>query len=222
VISTQRSLPRAVIFDFDGVIFLSEHLHVAAWEEVGQSIGCSLTHAELDGMIGLTDADCARDISRLWKGRLSPDEILAGKRAAYRRRMRSEARPVAGVLHWIKTVSAMLPCGVATSSTPGDVLPLIEQHGISDAFRTLRTVEDVKKPKPDPEIYRLVAKDLGADPSMCVVFEDSIPGTTAALAAGMCVVGVTTTYGVSKLPKVHHAIPDFMNLEFLRSITVGF
>jgi beta-phosphoglucomutase-like phosphatase (HAD superfamily) len=43
----------------------------------------------------------------------------------------------------------------------------------------------LKHPKPAPDIYLLAASELGADPSACLVVEDSINGLRAGLAAGM-------------------------------------
>ena len=49
--------------------------------------------------------------------------------------------------------------------------------------------EDVEKVKPDPALYQIAIEDLGIDPSEAVVFEDSLNGLKAAIAAGLtCVV----------------------------------
>ena len=48
----------------------------------------------------------------------------------------------------------------------------------------------VAAPKPAPDVYLKAADLLGVDPSDCLAFEDSDPGTAAALAAGMTVVQV--------------------------------
>ena len=50
--------------------------------------------------------------------------------------------------------------------------------------------DDVRKVKPDPELFLLAASRLGAEPGACVVFEDSPNGMRAALAAGMRCVAV--------------------------------
>ena len=47
--------------------------------------------------------------------------------------------------------------------------------------------------KPDPEIYLLVADQLGVPPSECLVIEDSPTGVKAALAAGIACIAVSTS-----------------------------
>ena len=51
------------------------------------------------------------------------------------------------------------------------------------------SVDDVVHGKPAPDLYLHAARVMGVEPSRCVVVEDSRPGTTAALAAGMRVLG---------------------------------
>ena len=48
--------------------------------------------------------------------------------------------------------------------------------------------------KPDPEIYTLVARELGVSADECLVIEDSATGIKAALAAGMRCIAVTTKF----------------------------
>ncbi|MDP4823228.1 MAG: HAD-IA family hydrolase, partial [Aestuariivirgaceae bacterium] len=55
----------------------------------------------------------------------------------------------------------------------------------------LNTVEDVKNPKPAPDLYLLAAARAGVEPAHCAVVEDSATGVAAARAAGMNVIGFT-------------------------------
>ena len=61
------------------------------------------------------------------------------------------------------------------------------------------TREDVKQPKPDPEIYLLAAQRLGVEPQDCLVLEDSPNGVRAGVAAGMNVIAVATPFTVAGL-----------------------
>ena len=58
----------------------------------------------------------------------------------------------------------------------------------------LVTADDVAAGKPDPEGYLEAARRLGRPPADCLVLEDAPAGVQAALAAGMRVVGLTTTH----------------------------
>jgi beta-phosphoglucomutase-like phosphatase (HAD superfamily) len=52
----------------------------------------------------------------------------------------------------------------------------------------------VPVPKPDPGVYLLAAKELGVDPRLCVAVEDSLPGATAAAAAGLAPIIVANPF----------------------------
>jgi len=66
--------------------------------------------------------------------------------------------------------------------------------GLERFFVTAVTAEDVERGKPAPEVFLEVARRLGAEAGRCVVFEDAPAGVEAGRAAGMKVVGVTTTH----------------------------
>ena len=61
-------------------------------------------------------------------------------------------------------------------------------------FASIRTGEDVRRKKPDPEVYRLVLSDLALDGRCCLCIEDSRNGLVAARAAGMRTVVTPSLY----------------------------
>jgi mannitol-1-/sugar-/sorbitol-6-phosphatase len=71
----------------------------------------------------------------------------------------------------------------------------------------LVTPERLSRGKPDPEGYLLAARELGAAPADCVVLEDAPAGIQAGRAAGMHVVGITTTHDAAELD-AHELAPS--------------
>jgi len=84
--------------------------------------------------------------------------------------------------------------GLATMSHRGQVKRVLDVLGLEDIFDYVATRDDVEEPKPNPEIYLLVARELGVRPRECLVVEDSYPGVESAMAAGMSVIAVTTPF----------------------------
>jgi beta-phosphoglucomutase len=84
--------------------------------------------------------------------------------------------------------------GLATMSYCPQVRRVLEILNLTDAFDFVASRDDVKHGKPDPEIYLMVAHELGVPPEECLVIEDSPSGVRAALAAGMWCVAVTTPF----------------------------
>jgi beta-phosphoglucomutase-like phosphatase (HAD superfamily) len=84
-------------------------------------------------------------------------------------------------------------------SSCSQVQLILEVLDLTEAFDFVATKDDVENGKPDPEIYLLVAMELGVPPEDCLVIEDSPSGVEAALAAGMKVVAVSTPFTKLKL-----------------------
>ena len=68
--------------------------------------------------------------------------------------------------------------------------------------------DEVARGKPDPEGFLTGARLLGVAPSACVAVEDAPAGTRAARAAGMRVIGITTTHAAAELADVDGVVGD--------------
>jgi beta-phosphoglucomutase-like phosphatase (HAD superfamily) len=87
-----------------------------------------------------------------------------------------------------------IPCGIGSSTEQKNVLLGLKKLGLSGLFQAAVTAEHVQRGKPAPDVFLEVARQLGVEPGRCVVFEDAPAGVEAGKAAGMKVVGVTTTH----------------------------
>jgi sugar-phosphatase len=96
------------------------------------------------------------------------------------------------------------PVAVVTSGTLPLATARLRVVGLP-VPRVLVTPERLSHGKPDPEGYLLAARELGAQPSDCIVLEDAPAGIEAGRAAGMHVVGITTTYPLVELAAHEHA-----------------
>ena len=97
---------------------------------------------------------------------------------------------------------------LATMSYCPQVQRVLSVLGLAAEFDFIATRDDVEHGKPDPEIYLLVARELGFPPSECLVVEDSLAGVKAALAAGMNVVAVSTPLTGQRLHESELLPPD--------------
>lgn len=94
----------------------------------------------------------------------------------------------------------------ATNSVRQTSEKMLEYAGVLTELDILLTNEDVKNPKPDPEIYSACSRLLNLDPEELLVIEDNKNGVRAAKAAGCHVLKVDS--------------PDDVNLEnLLRAIS---
>lgn len=80
--------------------------------------------------------------------------------------------------------------GIGTSNARSLAEMVLKRHSIIGYFDSIRTSCEVKKGKPEPDVFLKVAEDLGVEPQECLVFEDTYAGVLAAKRAGMKVIAV--------------------------------
>lgn len=102
--------------------------------------------------------------------------------------------------------------GVATSAPRANLDLIMGKVGFEPLMESIMASEDVKKHKPDPEVYLTSANNLGVGASDCMVFEDSFSGVTAAIDAGMKVTGVLSSHTKEELPPCDHYIENYTSL----------
>lgn len=112
------------------------------------------------------------------------------KRAELIQSLLNNRPPLPGISKRLSEAQQLeLPCAVASSSPRDWVDPHLENLKLRQHFHSTRCLDDVKKPKPSPELFLLAAQVLEVEPSQVIVFEDSLNGLKAAELAGMsCVV----------------------------------
>jgi mannitol-1-/sugar-/sorbitol-6-phosphatase len=98
------------------------------------------------------------------------------------------------------------PVAIVTSCTVPLATARLRAVGLA-VPEVLVTPERLSRGKPDPEGYLLAARELGAAPADCVVLEDAPAGVEAGRAAGMRVVGITTTHDPGALD-AHELAPS--------------
>ncbi len=187
------SLPRAILWDMDGVLADTSPLHFTTWEVVLSNEGISFDRQQFHKIYGLKN----HDLLPFLAGRpIDPQEIerIAGqKELAFRNSLPGNLSPLPGVVEWLKRFQS-LGCkqAVASSAPPENVEALVDELDLRQYFDALVTPGDLPG-KPDPAVFLLAARLLDLPPGKCLVIEDSIPGLEAARRAHMHCLAVTTT-----------------------------
>jgi HAD superfamily hydrolase (TIGR01509 family) len=181
----------AVVLDFDGLIVDTETPIFEAWLAAYRRRGCSVGLDQWQHALGTHGGfDPLDHLEGLLGGSLDRDAVLAEVQEATARGC--DAQPllpgVEALLHDARALG--LGRAVASSSSCRWVNGWLERHGIRALVDVVVGRDDVRKVKPDPELFLLAASRLGCPPASCVVFEDSPNGMRAALAAGMRCVAV--------------------------------
>jgi len=84
------------------------------------------------------------------------------------------------------------PVCVASSNTPKRLQYTLSRTGLLSWFAPcIFSATMVERGKPAPDLFLFAAGQMDVEPRSCLVVEDSVPGVTAAVAAGMRVIGFT-------------------------------
>lgn len=182
---------RALVFDFDGLVFESETHEYAVVREIFREHGAELP-LEVWGRCVGTHAgafDAHAYLEECTGRALDREEIARLRRERFLARIEREGA-IAGVEGCLEAARALgLRLGLASSSRREWVVGQLSRLGLLPYFEVVRTADDVSRVKPDPELYLSVLRTLGVPPREAVAFEDSPNGALAAKRAGMrCVV----------------------------------
>jgi len=185
----------AVIFDMDGLLIDSEPLWRTAEKDVFGSLGIEVT----EELAIETSRMTTKEVTKYWynhkpwrQKNLEQVEQAVVQRVGVLIDTCGVMMPgVIELLQYFKQAGYKL--GLATNSPHCLVPRVLRKLQIEHYFDIVISSDFVNKGKPSPDIYIKTAFELNATPSKCIVFEDSISGIRAAIAAGMSVVAVPET-----------------------------
>src|SRR5512136_1855054 len=173
-----------VIFDFDGVIVDTEPLHYRAFQKILEPLGLGYSwETYVADYLGFDDRDAFREAFRsrgrpLEEADLEP--LIDRKARAFLEIIAMGVHPYPGAIELIFGISGRVPLAICSGALRSDILPVLEQFGLSDAFDVIVTADDVSASKPDPACYRLTVERLdtacpgkGITPERCIVIEDT-------------------------------------------------
>jgi HAD superfamily hydrolase (TIGR01509 family) len=207
-----------IIFDCDGVLVDSEVISCRAHAEILTRHGYPITADEvLNRFLGVSDRE-ARLMIENEIGRKLPNDFESQVKQATLQFYADDLRAISYVGEAIAAIG--LPKCVASSGTPEKIRHGLTCAGLYDQLAPhIFSASEVKRGKPAPDLFLFAAEQLQAAPAQCLVIEDSIPGVTGAVAAGMTVLGF---HGGSHCPPGHggtlRAAGAIMTFEDMRQL----
>lgn len=206
-----------VIFDCDGVLVDSEPVANRALGEMLRGLGLDLTQEQIfQTFVGYSMAHVMRVIESML-GRPPPENFLRDLQARTFAAFRTGLRAMPGIESALDRLS--VPFCVASSGDHEKMQTTLGLTGLLPRFAgRIFSVTQVARGKPAPDVYLFAARQLGAEPSACVVVEDTPPGVQAGVAAGMTVFGFCAHTPADKLKAAGahrtfddlHALPEML------------
>ena len=181
-----------VIFDLDGVLLDTEPLYTEATQRIVGDYGKRFEWSLKREMMGRNSLEAAEHLVRSLSLPISAAEFLQ-RSAPILESLFAASVELTGARALVQKLAERgVPMAIATSSSRRLYGLKSAHHDWFGVFAAVVCGDDprIKALKPAPDIFLVAAEDLGATPEQCLVFEDSIAGVEAALAAGMQVIAV--------------------------------
>lgn len=191
--------PLAIIWDIDGTLIDSEPLHQRALEAVCDSYNVDISDLAPDHFTGINihqvwDALCARFPKTLqradWESQINS---FYGANAPHLTEIPGAA----------ETVRALANLGIRQAAVSNSNRIIVDANldslGIAQMLEFSFSLEDVSRPKPDPEPYLLALKRMGLAPHMAIAIEDSFSGVSSARAAQIHTLCYRSSHGADQV-----------------------
>ncbi len=212
-------IPKACLFDLDGLLLDNESLHGKAWSKTAEKFGKKLTQEQLLALRGRRRIDCAIQITEwLGKPKYFKDLLAIHKPISTLLLRQSKAMPGAEKL--VKyCFKNKIPMALVTSSSKESVFNKAYPHPWLEMLNIRVLGDDIPlgEGKPSPKPYLLAAKRLNVNPKDCWAMEDSLAGTLSALKAG-CKVWVLTKEDFKKAGNDEFSIENPIKINHLNDI----
>lgn len=204
----------AVLWDMDGVIADTAPAHYAAWEQTFRRQGIRFSPEQFRASFGMRNDAIIRGVLG---SRVADDLIRAisvEKEAVFRQLVKEGVRPLPGVLPLMANLKELgVKMAIASSAPMENLRLLIDVLGIAPFIQAVVCAQDVKRGKPDPEVFLTAARRLGVEPTRCLVIEDAVAGVRGCHTAGMRCLAVTNSHPRQALAEADHIVDSLEEVE---------
>jgi beta-phosphoglucomutase len=215
-----RSDQPAVMFDFNGTLSDDEHILFDIFSELFRvHLGWAMTAEDYrDELLGRSDREII-ERAVTWHGHGTEEqvtELLRLRQGVYKRKV-ADHNPIGDPAAQLVKLLAdkQIPVGIVTGAQRDDVLAVLDGSATGELVTVLIAEEDVSNGKPHPEGFLAAARMLDRTPSDVLVFEDSVPGVRAAVAAGMHCIAVCAAEPGRELRAAAPAIVSGLSVELV-------
>ncbi|MGA9333079.1 MAG: beta-phosphoglucomutase, partial [Rudaea sp.] len=185
---------KALIFDLDGVLADTAHLHQAAWKRLATELGLPWDDAIGEKLKGVDRAASLELVLGAAAGDYTDVQkrgLADRKNGYYRNAIETFSAQdlLPGARDALRT-ARQAGLKIALASASRSAKELVERMEIGEFFDYIVDAATVTHAKPDPEIFQRAAAALGIPPAACLGIEDAQAGIAAIKFAGMAAVGI--------------------------------
>lgn len=206
------TLPKACIFDMDGVIVDTVPAHFVAWKSMADELNIPFNEIDNEQLKGVSRTESMKRILKMGGQTRTDEEILemTNKKNHVYVDIISKMTPndilpgVVPFLDLLKENNIRIALGSSSKNAP----TILKAIGLEDYFEVSIDGNQIAHSKPHPEVFLLGADRMGLKPEECVVFEDAISGVQAAKRGNFKCIGVGDPAVLGEADKVVPNLKD--------------
>ena len=209
-------MKKGIIFDMDGTIVDSLPYHYKAWkiffkENKVENFSERLKDYKGGGTLDLMTAVYGDKYSRKELKIMTDD-----KEIIFREIYKNNVVPIMGFMDMFELIkSKKILVGIASNAIRKNVKMILSELKIYEKFDSIICGDEVKRGKPDPEMFDETIDRFNLKKEECLIFEDSVEGVSAAVNSRVDVVGITSSTSEKILidKGCKTAIDNYLNLD---------
>jgi HAD superfamily hydrolase (TIGR01549 family) len=195
---------RALIFDLDGTLVDTVYAHVYSWQRALSEAGMPIDGWRIHRRIGMSGGLFTRAVARELGRPLAEEEVaeVQARHGELFRELLPDRRPLPGAIDLLRELrEGRIPHGIATSGRRPEIDASLEALGVP-AETPVVARGDVRRAKPEPDLFLACQERLGVEADECYVVGDAVWDLLAARRARMLSVGVLSGgYGEDELTR---------------------
>ena len=207
---------KAVIFDFNGVVYDSTPYIWKARNQYLESYNIKISDEEISEMLGMPLKKQLEIINKKYNLNLNKEYFSNETREImYKLMVEDKVKHNPGLLKFIKELKKYnIKFGIATFMPKKMVEQDLKLLGLENEFLINSTLEDLYDEVSDTKLLLIQSKKLNAEANECLFIDDSIKGIEEAHALGMKTIYIVTRFSPKDYPKADLIINSFEELNF--------
>ena len=183
----------ALIFDMDGVLIDSMHLHALAWKNAFMEVGISIDEKDIFALEGENDVGIVKRVLGMNENASADMDTILTTVPARKHQLfdRDSVSLFDGVDYMLRQIKTKFRLAVVSGSDRKIVEMMMEKY-FPGIFDVVVSGDDTKNGKPAPDPYNKAVEMLGISKDNCIVVENAILGVESAKNAGIFTIGIPT------------------------------
>jgi len=210
----------AIVFDCDGLLLDTETCWSRAEASLFADYGFDFGPQEKDLLIGRSLAAACENMADYFGHPGTGPQLQTELLPRVEAELATDVQPMPGARALLESLADKVPIALATNSPRALLTSALAASGLAEFFPVSIAADEVRRPKPDPQLYLEAFAMLGADPTAGVALEDSSTGVAAARAARTFLITVPSQAGAQlDGDYVTDTLDDPVLIEWARAVT---